>query len=185
MVVLDGYRTADKSIESVVGETEKWELTLEATSNNATGVKDSNGIVVAPFDDTTKDRVASSKPNPWILVGGGVVTLGGLVTGLVYNVKANNAYDKAQALKDDFGRSGCYVGSASTLCGKQAGYVDDADRNRTISQVAFGVGGIALVATAAYWLWPRKGTSNPTTANTTVVSSVGPNGTWVGLSGSY
>ena len=91
------------------------ELALEANFEvvQLRDVKDPNGIVVAPFDDTTKDRVASSKPNPWILVGGGVVTVGGLVTGLVYNVKANNAYDKAQALKDEIGRSGCYVGSAN------------------------------------------------------------------------
>ena len=178
MVALDGYKTADKSIESVVGETEKLELTLEATSNSATG---SNGIVVAPFDDTTKDRVASSKPNPWILVGGGVVTVGGLVTGLVYNVKANNAYDKAQKLSDVIGSSGCY-GSNSSSCDKVKEHRENHDSARNISTAAFVVGGAALVGTAVYWLWPR---SKLRTGTVRVDGMATKNSSWVGVSGNF
>ena len=182
MVALDGYKTADKSIESVVGQTDRLELTLEATSNNATGA---NGIVVQPFGDTPKDRVASSKPNPWILVGGGVVTVGGLVTGLVLNSKGNSEYDKAHALRDKVGASGCYSDATSSDCVIQKRHLENGDRDKIISGVAFGVGGAALVATAVYWLWPRKATKSATSTSPQLTSYIGPGGSWVGLTGSY
>ena len=181
MVALDGYKTADKSIESVVGQTDKLELTLEATSNNATGTKDSNGIVVAPFDDTTKDRVASSKPNPWILVGGGVVTLGGVVTGLAFNVKANNESDKAQKISDVIGSSGCYDSNSSS-CDKVKEHRENHDSARNISTAAFVVGGAALVGTALYWLWPR---SKPRTATVRIDGIATKDSSWLGVSGNF
>jgi hypothetical protein len=182
MVASDGYKTADKSVESVVGRTDKLELTLEANKNGSgASAANSNGIVVNPFDDSSKDRVASSKPNPWILVGGGVVTVGGLVTGIAFNVKANNEYDKAQRISERLVFDDCY-NSSTSLCEKLKEHRENHDSARNISTAAFVVGGAALVGTAVYWLWPR---SKPKTATLRVDGMATKNSSWLGVSGNF
>jgi len=189
MVRKDGFKTADRKVTAVAGATDAWDVTLLAVESapppvvappvapTATAV-----VLPQPFVEPPRDSSAS-KPNPWILVGGGVVTVGAVVTGLVFNSKANSAYDKASALKSDIGSSGCFSGSAnSSSCTKLSNHVDDGNRNRTIAEVTFAAAGTVAVATAAYWLWPRKPTGNVVAHFT---PSISQNAAWFAISGSY
>ena len=193
MIRKDGFKTADRKVTATAGTTDSWDVTLQAVevtqppavappvAPTATAV-----VLPQPFVEPPRDSSAS-KPNPWILVGGGVVTVGAVVTGLVFNSKANSAYDKASALRDKAGPSGCYEASASNnACASQKTHVKDGDRDKVISGIAYGVAGAALVSTVTYWLWPRKATSaSATSLSPQFVSAIGPNNAWIGVQGNY
>lgn len=190
LVNMDGYKMADRAINGAEGSTEKVEITMvaveKAMAPAATiATPPPAAVAVQPFQEPPKD-VTSSGPNSWILVGGGAITVGGLITGLVFNSKASSEYDKAQALQDKFGRSGCFSSAANSAeCSQQRSYAKDGDRDRVISNVAFGVGGVALVATVVYWVWPRNRTSANVSATSPVVASIGSGNAWIGINGSY
>jgi len=102
--------------------------------------------------------VAPSGSNPWILVAGSVVAAGGLVAGLAFNARSNNARDRVEELRSVTGSSGCYqpVSSFGKTCAELLDAGERRDSARNISSAAFAVGGIAAVGTVLYWFWPRK-----------------------------
>ncbi len=125
-------------------------------------------------------RIEPAKPSPIVLIAGGVVTVGGLVTGLVFNSKANSKYDEAKAIRNEVGPSGCY-GSTSAQCALGHERLVDGDRSRNIAIAAFAVGGVALVGTIAYWVWPR--TKPPSPHNELrFTAGMAPGNTWLGVS---
>jgi hypothetical protein len=162
----DGYKTADKRIDAKAGTTESWNVTLVAnevaTEPAPTKTTSSPVVGIQPFNDPPKDTL-DSKPNPWILVGGGVVTVGVLVTGLVFNAKASNAKSDGERLRDIIAPGVC-VNPTVTLepdCRALRDSADNSDKYRSYSTIGFVVSGVAAAGTIAYWLWPRqKPTSN-------------------------
>ena len=162
----DSYKTADKRIDAKAGTTESWNVTLVAnevaTEPAPTKTTSSPVVGIQPFNDPPKDTL-DSKPNPWVLVGGGVVTVGVLVTGLVFNAKANSAYDDAESLKAKHQNDYCSGSSInSSYCSSLESKAKDGDRFRDYSTGAFVVSGIAAVGTAIYGLWPRAKSTAPT-----------------------
>ncbi|HMA93459.1 MAG TPA: PEGA domain-containing protein [Polyangiaceae bacterium] len=124
-------------------------------------------------------------PNPLLLVTGGVVAVGGLVTGLVLNSRATSECDKVDRLKAIIGPSGCFAGTASAGdCSDIASYAKDGDRYRRIANISAVAGSAALVGTVAYWLWPR-GTVGPTSTAARFNAVVAPGGAWVGMDSAF
>lgn len=157
----DGYKLADRSINASAGASEVWnaklvplEAATPATESKPEG-KDKVAVVpISPPPDTTP---ASSKPNPWILVGGGVVALGALATGLVFDLKAHSKYDKARDLRAQLDSGSCSTssGNVDTSCSSLLDHAKQGDRYRNIETVSFVVAGAVALGTVTYWLWPR------------------------------
>jgi hypothetical protein len=188
MAAADGYRQFDKSVELVEGGEVKLELTLQADTKStpaSLSPASTNGIVVQPFQGSaTADAgsVTASNPNPLVLVSGGVVTVGGVVTGLIFNAKANDESDKANRLSDTLGENACFSESSSA-CKSLKQHREDHDLARNVSSTAFVVGGAALVGTAVYWLWPRSKPQG--SASVRVDGVVAKGSSWLGVSGNF
>ncbi|HMA93739.1 MAG TPA: PEGA domain-containing protein [Polyangiaceae bacterium] len=160
-----GYKTVDRNVDLPAGSTDTWDVTLKEEEPPVVAAPP-NAVLVGPvrvqppLDDPRVDpsSMVVSKPNPWILVAGGAVTLGGVVTGLVFNAKANRAEERMHSLQLTTGTYGCFDGG-SIPRGTCDDLLDEAkrkDASRNISTTAFFVGGAAAVGTALYWLWPRR-----------------------------
>src|SRR5512145_131555 len=93
-----------------------------------------------------------------MMVGGGAIALGGVVTGLVFNAKANRAEERMHALQGSTGLYGCFEGGASprATCDELLDEAKRKDTSRNTSTAAFLIGGGVAVGSAIYWLWPRR-----------------------------
>ncbi|MGC4070823.1 MAG: PEGA domain-containing protein [Polyangiaceae bacterium] len=160
----DGYVTADRKLNAAAGTTDTWEVTMQpdATKSMVAAGNASAGANVNPFQESPHDG-AASKPNPWILVGGGVVTAGAVVAGLVFSSKASSAKDDAEKKQAQHDSSYCDDPSSNkAYCSSLKNDAQDVDRNRNLSTASFLVGGVAAVGTLVYWLWPRSKVSTGT-----------------------
>jgi hypothetical protein len=189
LVTMDGYKRGDKSVNVSAGASEKLDVQLVPVEAEkpvpaapaASPLPQPNLNVTNPPPPVES---APAKPNPWILVGGGVVTVGGIVTGLVFNSKANSYFDKAQTTRARTGPTGCDIGGSANLsdCASTRENLKDGDNARNLSRISFAIGGAALIGTVAYWLWPRNA---PAASNAKVVAVASPYSSWVGISGTF
>ena len=191
-VTKDGYLPAEKDIvaQKAAEQRVAFELLPEPETKTVLPAAvappsktEPNPPLAKPFEEPRREP---GKPSPVVLIAGGLVAVGGLVTGFVFNSKANSSGDKAQALSDEFGPSGCSSNGtvSEAKCDSLLDERRDHDRFRNISTVSFAIGGTALVATAVYWFWPRP--ARPSTASKLrVVGSTGASGSWFGVSGSF
>lgn len=157
----EGYKSADRKMTAVAGGTDSWDVTLQAVEQEPKVVAPvaptgPAAATVHPFVEPPRD--SAPKPNPWILVGGGAVTVGALVTGLVLNSKANSALDDARSKQGEHATNYCSLpaSSNSTYCTSLHSDFERGDRLANYSTAAFVVAGAAATGTAVYWLWPRK-----------------------------
>jgi hypothetical protein len=108
-----------------------------------------------PFQVSTRDD--SNAPNATILVLGGVLTVGGLATGLYLTTRADAEFNQAQELRNSLPPSACAASGPSTQasCASLRDHLQAGDRQRNLATLGFVVGGAALVGTAVFWAWPR------------------------------
>lgn len=156
-----GYKLAHTTVTASAGVTEELPLSLELdnAASGQTGVTERQGSAVLASDRAEGDaRATPRRPNPWILVAGGATTAAGLIAGLAFNARSNNAQDHAEELRTVTGSSGCYQPASAfrKTCAELLDAGERRDSARNVSSAAFAVGGIAAVGTVLYWLWPRK-----------------------------
>jgi hypothetical protein len=95
-----------------------------------------------------------SKKWPIVYVGAGVA-LAGLGVGAGLRWSADSDRDRAEQLKDKNGPAGCTTGAATAEdCRVARDAVEDFDRKRNLSTVAFVVSGVTAAAAVAYVFWP-------------------------------
>ncbi|HMA91606.1 MAG TPA: PEGA domain-containing protein [Polyangiaceae bacterium] len=185
-----GYRTVDRNVDLPAGSTDTWDVTLKEEELPAVAPVPKAVLlgpvrVQPPLGDPRFDEssMVASKPNPWILVAGGAVTLGGVVTGLVFNAKANRAEERADALRVKTNASDCYDETSNvTDCAGLLDQAKTADTSRNIAVGAFVVGGAAAIGTAVYWFWPRR---KPLENRVQVMGFAAPSGTSLMVSGKF
>jgi hypothetical protein len=189
-----GFTSPERSLTITKGE--ELRVDMQLVASNGAVAKDNPGTLNkptsdkprtpdAPFDDS--HQVSSNGPNPYILVGGGVITVGALVTGLVFNAKASSAKDDADRLRKDIGGiATCSSPSASieSQCSSLSDFAKTHDRDQTYSVIGFGVAGAAALATMAYWFWPRS-QSTFTTGSLRLDAAVGKNTSTVWVTTSF
>jgi len=115
----------------------------------------------APPTDEGTDRRSSSRPLWPALVGGGLA-LAGLGAGIGFSLAASSASSDHDAkLAALAGPNPCGAGTPNASACAGINRLDSrAARDRNFVAAGFIVGGVSLVATAAYLLWPRQGGSN-------------------------
>jgi hypothetical protein len=102
--------------------------------------------------DPGQAPAARSRLEPALLITGGAIVLAGVGVGVGYAVAAEGSSDRAKSLQRGLPSSSCSLsGSHASRCRELRKELEDFDRNRNISTVAFAVAGAALVGTAAYW----------------------------------
>jgi hypothetical protein len=188
-----GYAWQERNLTISKGEELRVDMQLVA-SNGAVAKEEPKTVTKspsdkqktpdAPFDDS--NRVSSDGPNPYILIAGGVVTVGGLVTGLVFNAKANSKFDDGDSRLADVAAGNCYAPTAANKpnCATAAQEIKDGDKAKNFAIASFVVGGAAAVGTLVYWLWPRR-TSSATEHVVQINAAALPGNAWVGLSSHF
>ncbi|MGC4067248.1 MAG: PEGA domain-containing protein [Polyangiaceae bacterium] len=192
-----GYATAERNLSLEKGTERRVEMPLtpdtapattpvaagQASTAEPTKAGATKATPAAPFEEPKREP---AKANPAVLIAGGVVAVGGLVAGLVFNAKANSKYDDAEAKSKESGVSGCYGAAAhSPECKAQMGELEDGDCARNWSTASFVVGGAALVGTAVYWFWPRSGSKPSPDGGLELKAAVLPGNTWVGIASQF
>ena len=89
--------------------------------------------------------------NPWVLVAGGTLTAGGLVTGLTLSLLAADNADKVQRIGDSLDGLTCRV-PAPAACGELNDAAAAHDRQLRWATVSFALGAAAGVSTLVYAL---------------------------------
>jgi len=118
-------------------------------------------------------------PATW--VAGGVAVVG-LATGVVFNVLARSANtDAKSACTSDSDNSTCYVHPDDAQNRQDS--LDAAKADRTVSYVAFGVGGAAAVVAIVTLVLPRS--SAPAAHGLVVLPAVGQGGGGLFMRGSF
>jgi hypothetical protein len=101
-----------------------------------------------------------------LIVGGALVAIG-LGVGMGEAISAGNQADDLRSLRAQTGPGACVNPSQPTLvelCSSQREAAQRYDRDRNWSTAGFVVAGVAAVATATYWLWPRDSADSSSTA---------------------
>jgi hypothetical protein len=162
-----GYTSQERSLTVMKGAEERVEIQLVKEGETPTKVDPVKAptvetvppkTIVVPFDDSR--RTVDNGPNPYILVGGGVVTVGALVTGFVMNAKANRRFDAAK--DSNLPLNYCVPTTAANRsnCDSIKSDYEKGDRFKNTATVAFITAGAAAIGTVTYLMWPRKYTSN-------------------------
>ena len=193
-----GYSIVERDVGIEKGAEQRIEITLvpdtvpatpavaASSPSNAVGSPPASSMPVFPFEEPTRKSV--SGPDPFVLVLGGVVTLGGFASALAFNAKANAKYQKADGLMAKLDVSACSGdGSRTSDCSALRTSTENGNSARKWANVSAGVGGVALIGTLAYWLWPRGNTSVKTSTAPSAHMNVSmtPAGSWVGLAGDF
>jgi tetratricopeptide (TPR) repeat protein len=134
------------------------------------GTRTTEEILAGPRSASERtNRVrGGSRPNPAALVAGGLLSVGGIGSGIWLNSRAESKYDAASAKRRDVGSSGCREpdgASALRECRSILEDLKDGDRARNWATASFALGGAALVGTALYWFWPRGEHSRGSTSS--------------------
>lgn len=159
LIAKKGERTAKADVITKAGE--GFEVTLNLPAQPAP-LAPTSGLGVetsAPIPSGTdlKDSVNGDKSRSIVpVVIGGAVAVAAVATGIGLRISANGSYDDADELRQKNGTDGCTSGAASPAdCHAQADANSSGDRKANVSTVAFAIAGGAVLATAAYWFWPR------------------------------
>jgi hypothetical protein len=187
-----GYTSQERSLTVMKGAEERVEIQLVKEGETPAKVGPVKAptvetvppkTVLVPFDNSP--RTVENGPNPYILVGGGVVTVGALITGFVMNAKANREFDDGEHLVESLAAGDCYAPSTmnKSECSNAITNGKDGDKAKNIATAAFIVGGAAAIGTLVYWLWPRSATA--TTSAIQVNGVALPGNAWLGLSSRF
>lgn len=188
---LDDHKTA-QTIKAVAGKEQH--LTLAVSNAPPTvdaGLASSQGRQ-GTSSSAAHDEGTPAKKSIIPVFVGGAVALVGLGTGLGFHFAAESEDDDAKSLRDKIGNNGC-PNSAPAIAIECKALGDAAkakDRDRNISTAGFIVGGIALLATGAYFfLWPDAKTSDSPSgqnrAKIRVAGAVVPHAANVWVSGQF
>jgi hypothetical protein len=171
-----GYETVERDVEAAADTSGALsiELLKSPVGEPRSSAKPPASQAV-PFDELPRATTASP-PNPWLIAGGGVVTVGALVTALVFNSKANAAQKDAESRSDALEPGACVnpTGATSASCSALRGSADDSARYGAYATTGFVVTGVAAAGTLAYWLWPRQ-KSNSRTQGFVIDGTIGKN----------
>lgn len=176
-------RTAKANVVAKAGESFDLPLTLPAKAATApTSGLDVDAPAVPssepPRAEPSRERV-SVVP---VIVGGAVAAVS-LATGIVLRVSAGGSYDDAEALRKQNGPDGCATGAAPKEdCEAQVDANGSGDTKTNASTVAFAVAGGALLATAAYWFWPRDSSTHASRPAARLHGGVDATGGFLGIS---
>jgi len=180
-------RTARADVSLKAGEGLDVTLTLPpegppAPPVSGLGVETSPAV---PRNSTTAPPTADRAHSPSLVpvVVGGAVVAASLATGVGLRISANGSYNDADDLRRKNGAEGCMSGAAPQAdCDAQTEANRSGDSKANFSTVAFGVAGGALLATAAYWFWPRESSTLTSRPNARFHSSVSNSGGFIGVS---
>jgi hypothetical protein len=157
-VRLDGYQSEQWEAVFVKGDTVsrlvQLKPTTEPSPQAASALVLSPAVTTEPLD--TVPRHASWSP----VVVGGALSLIGVGTGLVLAVVRGGLTDDARTLRSKLGESNqrCVNPTDSNitaLCDRLQSKNNDYDKYGVFEGAAFALGGVALVATATYYLIAR------------------------------
>jgi len=105
---------------------------------------------VAPAAPPPRD-IERGGVNPWVVVAGGTLTAGGLVTGLTLSLLAADSADKAQRIRESLGGLSCRV-PAEEACRELSAAAAAHDRQARWATVSYALGAAAGVSTLIYAL---------------------------------
>jgi hypothetical protein len=127
-------------------------------------------------------------PNPWVLVAGGLLTAGGLATGLTLSLFAADNSDKVDRLGDSIS-GGCPNENPQTQaqCEELADAASAHDRQVRWATVSFALGAAAGVSTLVYGLLASSARNNapPATGARSVGVSVSEGGPLLVVDGAF
>jgi hypothetical protein len=173
-------RTAKLDVLAKAGEFFDVTLTLPAAPPPSSGL----GIDTAPRSEvTTRTDAPSQHPSIVPVVVGGTVFVASLATAIGLRISANASYSDADELRRRNGPQGCTSGTASPAdCAAQAEANSSGDDKANFSTAAFTVAGGALLATAAYWFWPRHSDARASRPRTRLQGSITNSSGFLGIS---
>jgi len=151
-----------------------------APAPSATPTTDAQRIEGPQPSAPTHDSTRSAVP----LVLGGTLAIVGVAMGVGLKLAANADENEANRLAANLGSSGCDgTGADSALCRASSDARQKAARESDWSTASLVFGSAALVATAAYWFWPRK--AKDQSSRPVVSGCLAPGAAGLGLWGSF
>jgi hypothetical protein len=140
----EGYEPLEQSRMAVAGATPHLRLELVP--------------VKKPEPSEAVDEPAARRgPEPWVLIGGGALTLAGVTAGLLFRGSAADATDKADAQERRIlaqQPAGCGTNPSGTLvapCKELRRWLTRHDDLGNAMWTSLGVGAVAGIATLVYW----------------------------------
>jgi hypothetical protein len=177
-------RIAKADVLAKAGEAFDVTMTLPAEPAPTSGLGFETSSVT-PSADAPGVANSVDPPRPSIIpvVVGGAVVVASLATGIGLRISANGSYEDADDLRKQNGPYGCVSSSAAQAdCDAQAEANRSGDSKANVSTVAFTIAGGALLATAAYWFWPRDTSARAGRANVRLLGSASPKRGFLGIS---
>lgn len=164
--VASGSRTAEVTVSA--GETKDVLLVAEQAAPVAAPVEPRPGPDhVSPPAEEPKGTIW--KPMTFVL-GGATLVAGGLA--IYFNVKSNDASDRASTLRSEHAGADCSVAGAPSFCGDISSANKDQDSAASTSRIFWIGGGVLLAGTVvSAVLWATSGSSSKTAA---LLPAVGP-----------
>lgn len=164
--VASGSRTAEVTVSA--GETKDVLLVAEQAAPVAAPVEPRPGLDhVSPPAEEPKGTIW--KPMTFVL-GGATLVAGGLA--IYFNVKSNDASDRASTLRSEHAGADCSVAGAPSFCGDISSANKDQDSAASTSRIFWIGGGVLLAGTVvSAVLWATSGSSSKTAA---LLPAVGP-----------
>lgn len=155
-------------------------LALPSTTTGPLPVADVGQSEPRPFDQDTSPR-RDVVP----VAIGGTLAVAGIVAGIGLRLAANSEEDNAKRLSASLGGQSCTGANTGTAtCSALRDSVNKSDSERNWSTACLVVGSAALVATATYWLWPRKKSPDPH-SQLRVSAGAGPTSAGLLVSGGF
>jgi hypothetical protein len=99
---------------------------------------------------TNSDPKVETGPNGWVLLAGGTLTAGALITGAVFSVAAAENFDKVELLNEQLGPLGCQSVPSIPECDELAAASDAHDRQQRYALASFIAAGVVGVGTLLY-----------------------------------
>lgn len=154
----EGYEPAKEKISATAGSTHDVSLTLkkkEEPRSKAPPVGAGGGA-----DEVSAGR---SKPNTIIIIGGAMVSVAALATGIGLTAAANGKSGDAELMRQTMDMRGAPLcGSVgidaltASECMELRDTLGDKDSFTNTAIAAFVIGGLAATATGVYTFWPRR-----------------------------
>ena len=172
-VAIDGKRSAPLTAEYFV---EAGAHTIEASLDGYVTQTESIAAPRGASRTVTIDLQRERGPSPVLLVGGAILTVGGVAAGIALTVASNgegaDADDQVAALVAMRGPQPCLgVFADDTACREVGRSLSSRDTLGTGAVIAFAGAGAAAVGTAAYGLLTRRRSSAALAASATSATS--------------
>lgn len=185
-----GAGEAKRTVRVAAGALEKIELRLvqPAGAAGANDLRPQAPASTAGTSPSGPDGTAPSGPSPGkrsivpAVIGGGLAAVG-IGLGVMWRLGADSDADDADAILDRLGPAACGTGTPyAAECAQVSDKNDSSRQKSNLSTASFVVGGVALVGTVVYLLWPEP------TADTGWIrpsAQVGTRGAQLGLEGRF